>query len=203
MSPATWPNYRASIGSWLENEKYVAVRPDTHGVVRSKIFPGLVLDMNALKTYVPHIAVSIGRIAQHRSWVDFVSHHPAGAGPGRFAIWWQVPRPREFRPPDPRPVCDPHLCQSRTFRCAGYISVQVCRFREDFPGCKLQVESCKWVESGLPQGKPTCNFQPATCNSSLHGMLGSGYAGLRTDPPYPTGEVDGRGIVQRNPYDSV
>ncbi len=36
------------------------------------------------------------------------------------------------------------------------------------------------VASGLPQGQPTCNFQPATCNSSLHGILGSGYAGLET-----------------------
>ncbi len=49
-------------------------------------------------------------------------------------------------------------CHAKIFRVASY---------------KLK------VASGLPQGQPTCNFQPATCNSSLHGMLGSGYAGLR------------------------
>ncbi len=43
----------------------------------------------------------------------------------------------------------------------------------------FQVASYKLkVASGSPQGQPTCNFQPATCNSPLHGMLGSGYAGL-------------------------
>ncbi len=44
---------------------------------------------------------------------------------------------------------------------AGHISVQVCRFREDFPGCKLQVESCKWVAAG------PANLQLSTCNLQL------------------------------------
>ncbi len=41
------------------------------------------------------------------------------------------------------------------------ISVQVCRFREDFPGCKLQVEGCKWVAAG------PANLQLSTCNLQL------------------------------------
>jgi len=32
----------------LENENYVAIRPDARGLLRSKIFPGLVLDVRAL-----------------------------------------------------------------------------------------------------------------------------------------------------------
>ena len=32
----------------LENENYVALRPDSRGMLRSKTFPGLVLDVSAL-----------------------------------------------------------------------------------------------------------------------------------------------------------
>jgi Uma2 family endonuclease len=57
----------------LENENYVAVRPDARGLLRSKAFPGLVLEVNALLAMNARKALAVlqrGLVsAAHKSFI--------------------------------------------------------------------------------------------------------------------------------------
>ena len=57
----------------LEDADYVAVRPKAHGLIHSRCFPGLVLDVNALLTQDgPRALATLQRglaSAEHRTFV--------------------------------------------------------------------------------------------------------------------------------------